>query len=168
MTREPNTGPLLIPVGDLIGSPGKERPFTGVRLAQLRLGDTTIDGAMEVSGQVKGLIDAVKAEFNASAVAHFVCTRCLTEWDGPITVTGEQYYRHTPDEDGYGIVDHHVDVAGPARDELALALPPVPLCREDCQGLCPTCGTDLNTDPCGGHGDDSDSPFAALKDLFDS
>jgi uncharacterized protein len=158
---------LVIPVGDLIGSPGKERPFAGTQSVSLRLGDMTVSGPMDVSGRVLGLIDAVKAEFTASAIAHFVCTRCLTEWDGVTTVDVEQYFRNTPDEDGYAIVDKQIDVSGPAQDELALALPAAPLCRDDCLGLCPTCGTDLNSEPCGGHGEDSDSPFAVLKDLFD-
>ncbi|HEY4607230.1 MAG TPA: DUF177 domain-containing protein [Acidimicrobiia bacterium] len=162
------TSDLSIPVGDLIGSPGKERPFAGTRSVSLRLGDTTVDGPMDVSGRVLGLIDAVKAEFTASATAHIVCIRCLIEWDEMVTAEAEQYFRRTPDEDGYAIVDSRVDVSGPAQDELALALPASPLCREDCMGLCPTCGTDLNGEPCGGHGEDSDSPFAVLKDLLDS
>ncbi|HEX5696504.1 MAG TPA: DUF177 domain-containing protein, partial [Acidimicrobiia bacterium] len=130
--------------------------------------DTTVKGPMEVSGRVIGVIDAVKAELTASAVAHLECTRCLAEWDETISVDVEQYFRVVPDEDGYAIVDNHVDVSGPAQDELALALPAVPLCRPDCLGLCPTCGTDLNSDPCGGHGEDSESPFAVLRDLFES
>ena len=161
-------GALVVPVGDLIGSPGKERPFSGIESVSLRLGDARIDGPMRVSGKVIGLIDAVEADFSAAATANLACTRCLTEWEAPITVESKQYFRTTLDEDGYGIVDDEVDVAAPARDELALALPVAPMCREDCLGLCPTCGTDLNSDPCGGHGEDSDSPFAALKDLFDS
>jgi uncharacterized protein len=168
MTGKTVTGGLVIPVGDLIGSPGKERLFSGSRPVKARLGDTVIDGPMSVAGRVVGMIDAVKAEFTASAIALFTCTRCLTEWEAAVEVEAEQYFGPTPDEDGYAIVNHEVDVAGPARDELALALPAVPLCREDCLGLCPTCGTDLNSEPCGGHGEDPDSPFAALKDLFDS
>ncbi|MFZ0013870.1 MAG: YceD family protein, partial [Acidimicrobiia bacterium] len=71
-------------------------------------------------------------------------------------------------EDGYAIEDATVDLSGPTTDELALAMPAAPLCRLDCKGLCPICGTDLNSEPCDGHGEDSDTPFAALKDLFDS
>jgi uncharacterized protein len=159
---------LTIPVGDLIGSPEKARPFSGSRSVSLRLGDTTVSGPMEVSGRVIGVIDAVKAELTASAVAHLECTRCLAEWEETVSVDVEQYFRVVPDEDGYAIVDNQVDVSGPAQDELALALPAVPLCRPDCLGLCPTCGTDLNSDPCGGHGEDSESPFAVLRDLFES
>jgi uncharacterized protein len=159
---------LKIPVGDLIGSPGKERPFAGAKPVMLRLGDTIVDDEMEVSGRAVGLFDAVRAEFNVSSTAHLVCTRCLTEWTAPVSVDVEQYFRRTPDDDGYAIVDDDIDVSGPAQDELALALPSAPLCRPECLGLCPICGTDLKSDPCGGHGDESDSPFAVLKDLFDS
>lgn len=159
---------LVVPVGDLIGSPGRDRPFAGTVAVSLDFGDSRVDGPMTVSGRVVGLIDAVEAELAVSATAHFTCTRCLTEWDGPVEVESKQYFRRLPDEDGYAISDDEIDVSGPARDELALALPATPLCREDCRGLCPTCGTDLNSEPCGGHGDDSDSPFATLKDLFDS
>ncbi len=162
------TSDLMVPIDDLIGSPDKKRPFSGSREVSLRLGETVVTGPMAVSGQVVGLIDAVKAEFDAEATAHFTCTRCLKEWDEVVGVSAEQFYTRIPDEDGYAIADNMVDVSGPAQDELALALPATPLCRVDCLGLCPTCGTDLNNEPCGGHGDDSDSPFAVLKDLFDS
>lgn len=123
---------------------------------------------MRVQGVVRGTVDGVIADFEAGAdSAHFACVRCLTEWDGPIATTGTQHFARVPDEDGYAIVDRQIDLSGPATDELALAMPAAPLCRDDCKGLCPICGTDLNTDPCDGHGEESDSPFAVLKDLFD-
>ena len=48
---------------------------------------------------------------------------------------------------------------------VALALPVKPLCREDCAGLCPRCGADLNNDPCECAEVPADSPFAALAAL---
>jgi uncharacterized protein len=43
----------------------------------------------------------------------------------------------------------HVDVAEAVREELALAIKTeLLLCREDCAGLCPRCGADLNAGPC--------------------
>jgi uncharacterized protein len=41
-----------------------------------------------------------------------------------------------------------VDLGGVVREELALAVPPYLLCREDCAGLCPRCGADLNAGRC--------------------
>ena len=159
---------LVVPVGDLLGSPGKERPFSASLPVNLRLGDSVVDGPMEVTGKLVGQLDSVRAEFEVSASADVVCNRCLTNWDMPVSASSKQFFRVDPDEDGYQVEDGTVDIAGPATDELALALPSTPLCRPDCKGLCPTCGTDLNSDPCDGHGEESSSPFASLKDLFDS
>jgi uncharacterized protein len=162
------TAQLIFDVEGLVGHPETERDFSGTRPVSLRLGDTTVDGAMAVEGLVRGTVDGVIAEFTATAPAHFVCVRCLAEWDGDVSVDATQHFTRAPDEDGYAIVERRIDIAGPATDELALAMPAAPLCGPGCRGLCPICGSDLNSDPCDGHGEESDSPFAVLKDLFDS
>lgn len=159
---------LVVDVGDLIGHPEAVKEISGIQPVSLRLGDVTVEGPMDVEGLVRGTVDGVIAEFSATAVAHLVCVRCLTEWDAPVAASGTQHFARVPDEDGYAIEDRQIDLAGPATDELALGLPATPLCSQECKGLCPICGTDLNTNPCDGHGEDSDSPFAVLKDLFDS
>ncbi|MEX0864979.1 MAG: DUF177 domain-containing protein [Acidimicrobiia bacterium] len=158
---------LVLRVDDLIGHPEKSRVFTGSRVVSLRLGDSTVTGPMQASGVVVGTVDGVQASFTTRAVADLRCVRCLTEWVENIEVEGSQHFSKIPDEDGYVIVGGQVDLGAPITDELALGIPLAPLCRRDCRGLCPVCGNDLNTDPCDGHGDDTDSPFAALKDLFD-
>jgi uncharacterized protein len=50
-------------------------------------------------------------------------------------------------------------------EQIELALPVQPLCREDCAGLCPRCGVDRNTTTCGCAEVRPDSPFAALASL---
>ncbi len=42
-----------------------------------------------------------------------------------------------------------VDLGAAVYEELLLAMPQYVLCREDCRGLCPRCGADLNDGPCG-------------------
>jgi uncharacterized protein len=42
-----------------------------------------------------------------------------------------------------------IDVSGAVREEIALRASAFPLCGEDCKGLCPNCGADLNAGPCG-------------------
>lgn len=162
------TTDLVVEIGDLVGHPEAKRNFSGVHQVSLRLGDAAVDGPMQVEGVVQGTVDGVIADFDVSASAHLVCVRCLTEWDQEVQAQGTQHFGKIPDEDGYAIVDRVIQMRGPATDELALALPATPVCQVACQGLCPICGTDLNSDPCEGHGEETDSPFAALKDLFDS
>jgi uncharacterized protein len=50
-------------------------------------------------------------------------------------------------------------------EEITLALPIRFLCREDCRGLCPRCGKNLNKGDCSCEGGDEYSPFSALKGL---
>ncbi len=158
----------MVPVGDLLGKPGTERPFSGQRPVSLRLGETRVENLMTVAGAVLGMSDSVRASFEVSATASMTCVRCTKTWQEGVVVEAQQYFGLVADDDGYAIVDAFVDMGPPALDELALALPPAPRCRIDCMGLCPACGNDLNTDPCDGHGEDSASPFSVLKDLFDS
>jgi uncharacterized protein len=42
-----------------------------------------------------------------------------------------------------------IDLGPVVREQILLALPPYPLCREDCKGLCPVCGQNLNERECG-------------------
>ena len=159
---------LTIDVSDLVGHPEAVRNFAGDHPVSLRLGDAVVKGPMHVEGSARGTIHGVLAEFTAAATAHLTCVRCLTEWEAVIEAEGSQHFGKAPDEDGYAIEEGRIDISGPATDEMALAMPAAPLCRENCKGLCPICGTDLNSDPCDGHGEEADSPFAVLRDLFDS
>jgi uncharacterized protein len=53
------------------------------------------------------------------------------------------------EEEIFPIDEHHlVDLTEAIRQNVLLALPMVTLCREDCKGLCPQCGHDLNLGPC--------------------
>ena len=61
--------------------------------------------------------------------------------------------------------DDQIDLNELMREQFYLALPMKPLCREDCRGLCPQCGTNLNTGACGCTPTWEDPRFAALKAL---
>lgn len=52
-----------------------------------------------------------------------------------------------------------------AWEELVLALPVKPVCEDDCKGLCPNCGTNLNTGSCDCEQESGDPRFAALRSL---
>ena len=54
-----------------------------------------------------------------------------------------------PDSYALGADATVVDVTPAVREELFLVVPEFVLCREDCRGLCPRCGQDLNSGPCG-------------------
>ena len=89
------------------------------------------------------------------------CNRCLKEFEQPMHVTfAEQFYPTVDvvsglplppfDEDEIFPIDahHHVDFTEAIRQNVLLDLPMVAICREDCKGLCPQCGQDLNLGSC--------------------
>jgi uncharacterized protein len=85
------------------------------------------------------------------------CQRCLVDADLAVEARGVDYVRHgeseTEDEyEGY-VAAHQIDLERWVRDVIADALPQKLLCREDCLGLCPVCGADLNADPGHRHGE---------------
>ncbi|MGA7270745.1 MAG: DUF177 domain-containing protein [Acidimicrobiia bacterium] len=160
---------LRFDVAQLVGKPGERRHVEGKLDLDLSVGSSSVAGPVTVAGVVDGIADGVMVRLEIRAPVHLVCTRCLAEWDEDLEISAVQVFEPEPDEDGYALErDDFIDLSGPVRDEVALAIPIRPLCRPDCLGLCPTCGTDLNREPCGGHEEPSRSPFAALQGLFDT
>ncbi len=73
-----------------------------------------------------------------------------------------------PEDDSIYLLDgHHIlDLTEPIREQVLLNLPMRPLCREDCAGLCPICGKNLNEGPCEGHPEEVDERLAGLSSLL--
>lgn len=64
--------------------------------------------------------------------------------------------------------DDAIDLSLLIREQLYLALPMNPICRDDCAGLCAACGANLNVAPCGCVRDTVDPRLASLKTLLKS
>jgi uncharacterized protein len=81
------------------------------------------------------------------------CQRCLADADISVEAEGIEYVRHgesspEPEDEGEAyVIAHQLDLERWVRDVVAEALPQKLLCRDDCRGLCPVCGADLNADP---------------------
>ena len=106
------------------------------------------------------------------------CVRCLEEASFTIDGEVEGYYLlpgHEPDpsdEDAqdYEVLpdDRTIDLEPLLLSAISLALPFSPLCDEDCKGLCPRCGANLNEGPCSCDPKseiDETNPFAVLRNL---
>ena len=93
-----------------------------------------------------------------------MCDRC-TEW-APLHLTEPEVIHSIADE-----TLEPVDFTEDIREDVVLMLPTSFLCKEECLGICPTCGKNLNEGPCGCEcspsEDDEDSPWAALSGLQD-
>lgn len=156
-------------VSDLLARPGHHRDVTASAPLAIHLSEATVGGEAQVTATLSSMTDGVIARGRATAAARLVCDRCLLEWEAQVEARFEEVFRLRPESEDETRIEPGgwIDLAEAVHDEVALALPLRPLCRPDCRGLCPTCGTDLNTNPCAGHGDEPSSPFTALKQLFE-
>lgn len=59
-----------------------------------------------------------------------------------------------------------INLLKPMIDTLLLEIPIAPVCKENCKGLCPICGTNLNIKQCKCQGKRPESPFLVLKDII--
>jgi uncharacterized protein len=107
-------------------------------------------------------------ELRFAARLYGPCQRCLADAVVERTIYSREYQATSADDDELRtpyVVDDRLDLTAWARDALALALPEQILCREDCAGLCPVCGADLNVDPHQHEEEQSDPRWAALEQL---
>lgn len=130
---------------------------------------------LPVPGKVPAELAITKAttgtvfQLSFTARLHGPCYRCLGDAVLQLPISVREYQATDPDgseelRTPY-LVDNHLDLAAWARDAVALALPDKILCREDCAGLCPTCGTNLNDEPHAHDDVPADSRWAALESL---
>ena len=105
-----------------------------------------------------------------------VCARCAEEFTAP----SERGFRFVLTPRTVGLADDNlreedlefsvydgdeVDLSPLLREQFLLSLPTRPLCREDCRGLCPQCGANLNHTACGCRPQAADPRLAALRAL---
>ena len=112
----------------------------------------------------------VQGEF--SAKLKVCCSRCLKEFIYEAKGEFEEEFAHElTDEISYLLEDDNVLIDKLILDRISVELPQRFLCDEDCKGLCPKCGANLNERSCGCNITDdfkTINPFAKLEGLFDN
>lgn len=141
LALEVNAQPQFLDLVDEAGEFTFEGPVTGQVVFQI-VGQDVL-GSGELTAQVQS-----------------ACVRCLEPTRTEIKIpVNETWMRNKPEED----VDREfmedepltrsyngdeIDLTEPFRELIMSELPDRPLCSEDCKGLCPHCGTNLNQEPC--------------------
>ncbi len=111
-------------------------------------------------------------------VLRLQCVRCLKEFSSPISSAFDLTLLPTKEDSSEEEIELKEDdmessfseggeirLSELACEQVFLDMPTQPLCQEECKGLCPVCGKDLNLDPCACQRDERESGFAALKKL---
>ena len=116
-------------------------------------------GEIKIVGEVEDVERCFIVRGKIFCKRNFICDRCLTE------STREQVHDFEEEFDKSQAVDELLDVTELLRDELLAGQPMKNLCREDCKGLCPVCGANLNEGECGCEKFVVDPRLAALQQL---
>ena len=122
--------------------------------------------------------DEIICQVDIRAEAEVECSRCLEIFNLPID-SRLQYVvqmldpvpETSNDDDDFEIIpkaQSELDISQRVRESIILAIPIKPLCSDDCRGLCPMCGADLNENPCDCVPDKTDERWDVLKKLFDN
>jgi uncharacterized protein len=145
------------------------------------------EGAAHLAGKATKMGRKVLVQARAVMKLKGQCKRCLqpVAVDEQVEMTrtwvphdqarkGERHQRRgeeveatfdpdTVDEESYQ--GKEIDLSPAVREQILLSVPAAPLCGEDCKGLCPKCGKDLNEGDCGCDRSVIDPRWAALKGI---
>lgn len=133
---------------------------------------------IELELRLESVVEGVLVTASAQVRATGECSRCLQPLAMRRRVNITELFLH-PENDRRGkhlpgptldehgdpvpqVVDDLIDLQPTLRDEVVLALPAAPLCRPDCQGLCPDCGERWETLPEDHAHDQVDARWGAL------
>lgn len=150
-------------------------------------GEVSTDDAMW-EGTALALAEPMRVELRAHSVGEGIfvrgrmqtrleleCRRCLTPVEQAVDVDVDLLYEPLADEDEEVALSGEVyplpprgdqiDLRPALREQLLLQVPDYVVCEEDCRGLCPKCGTDLNRATCSCVPEAGPSPWDALTKL---
>jgi len=101
-------------------------------------------------------------DIKGEAVMECTCSRCLDPFDMPMKLASQflgskdadlvargAHVLGSQDLDVVYLPESELEEEALVKDQFQLQVPMNPLCKEDCQGLCPLCGKNWNKGPCG-------------------
>ena len=163
---------MLIDVRPILHTPGKRLEFQ----FSLDLSDLEFDGRkpvsrpVEVTGEVRNTADLLELSLTAETTLDAVCDRCgkefLLEKEVSYRCMLAEELQNGESDEIVLLEDGKADAGDLARTAFILGMDSKTLCSEDCKGLCPRCGANLNVGPCSCQ-KEPDPRLAALATLLD-
>jgi uncharacterized protein len=154
--------------------------FDGEKLKDIIKMDRGMDfhpHGIDLSCDIVKVQETVNIELHLATEIGFDCCRCLDAFTMPVKsdarytlvpfrddVRGEGEW--SGEDDAFGFYrEDLIDLETLIYEQILLQIPIKPICREDCRGLCPRCGANMNLSSCSCRQDRAESTFAALKDM---
>lgn len=123
--------------------------------------DIEIKDYVQLDLEIYNTRDSFVVEGVMEAELILSCSRCLKKYSSPIKLDISEDVLKSDMEDEEELYLDDIIV-----DNIILYLPMKPLCSEDCKGLCPQCGQDLNKGDCDCEVETVDPRLAKLKEFY--
>ena len=123
---------------------------------------------VRIEGTLKNEDDVFVLDAVAKTTALMECSSCLAPVRKELCFEIKERFAHTgrDDEETETFTGDQIDLADYVKRGIIGELPMRVECREDCKGLCPICGKDLNDGDCGCDRTIRDPRFESLRALF--
>lgn len=167
---------MRLELAGIIEHPGSSLPFDyTIDLSDLEINfQKPFKKPLEVHGEVRNTAGVLELWAEVDGEMEFDCSRCAEHTVAPYSLDVETtLMRELANPDDFANVDMVLldsdlsfELDEVIRDAAILESDMLFLCREDCKGVCPTCGKNLNDGPCNCK-PETDPRFAALQDLLD-
>lgn len=164
---------MLIDVRPILHTPGKRLDFAfQLDLSDLDFnGRTPVNEIVAVSGSIRNSADVLNLEMKAESTLDAVCDRCGREFrqfkSVPYQCVLAEEVQNEDNDEIVLLENGKVDAEDLARTAFILDMDTKTLCSEDCKGLCPRCGADLNLGQCSCK-KEVDPRLAALAKLLEN
>lgn len=143
---------MRLEVKNLVFAPVGEKESFNIELFNEKIDEDTIAERIRGSLKLTRLEEQILAQFEGTSRVKVVCDRCLVDFclDIPVKASQEYFLDRPKADEGQLVVSSHfeIEVLDPLKQEILATLPVKKLCKEDCKGICATCGKNLNIEKC--------------------
>jgi len=150
---------MRVKISDLkkFGAQGQDVEFEG----QMTFDDLSVADPVRIQVHLAQAGDRIQVKGTVATGIVRACSRCACEFVAPITTPVEEYFIPAGSPEAqfqeelcaeemnvFTYDENYIELGEVIRQNLIAAIPMRSLCREDCKGICPGCGQDLNLGPC--------------------
>ncbi len=145
-------------------------------------GEVEFTGTIGIKLSIMPLKDLIQVDGSVKTSVRIDCSRCAESFDAQLRRQFSLAYSRKIPQDLHrddaeeieltaqqiGLILYQgdeIDLRDALAEQVVLALPYKPLCRQDCRGLCQNCGANLNREVCQCKADLNGGPFEVLKGL---
>ena len=131
--------------------------------------DIVFTTPFKLKGMVKNIAGTLYLELNADVSFETQCARCLDTVSENLSFEIYEVFSKTPvenDDEVTVLESGNIDLDDVLEKAFVGVLPISYLCSEECKGLCPDCGCNLNHESCSCDIDNTDPRLAVLKNFF--